>query len=444
MTMLKELFALQDGQPSTLAEQTRCARWASLSLSQSRSIIPRLGDDGHGSTRRLSCIDIDYASGSVLLIGGDLRGPDDIGFVGAYAVPEESSYSTTSAKGREVDANVFARSCAPLAVCSGPESDGPIGVVKWLPEDPSVFLSGAQGGVVLTWDSTAFEPCMRSELLGDVDGKPGKLSLNSLDVSRAPGALRGVVAVACNSVDVRLLDLGSNSSSQCLSGHSDSIRDVSWSSTNPYVLATAGVDGTARVFDVRRSGRAACLYTLDMSRSLAAAHAGQSGCASIEGRSRKRRKKLLGIGTPWEAPDAVSAISQRRRRARCVENTGLSDATHDGAVQRVRFSPDGRLIVTSGRDYKVRVWDSTSGHLLLSSFPGMSRLGMSQFEVSGDSSILLSCNVDGIKLHDLATGSVLSSPRGSYGSLLSMVLHPWREELYTPTADGDVLCWAAS
>lgn len=439
--MLRELFALEDGRPSTLAEEMRCSRWVSLSLCRNRSMRPQIGDEFVDTRAGNFCFDVDTPSASVVLTAGTVRDNGDLGFVGAFAVPEDHPFGCN--QGFSEDVYATARTCAPLALSCGPETDGPIDVVKWPPGDSSIFVTGARNGVVVTWDSNNFEPCARSELLGEVDGQVKLLELAALDLSRAPGACQGLVAVACQANDVRLLDLKSNSASQCLSGHSSSVQDVTWSPTNPNLLATAGADGTARLFDIRRSGHVACLYIFDMERTLTSSYSAAND-HSFHGRpSKRRRKELLDVGMAWKAPDAVLEGSRRQRRMRRLQRRSKTRSSHDGRVQRIRFSPDGRSVVTSGSDGRVRVWDSMSGHCLLSSFSDIYS-GMGQFEVSGDSSIIVSCLGRGIRLHDIVTGGVLSSPAGSFGCPTNIVIHPSREELFTATSDGEILCWSVA
>lgn len=71
-----------------------------------------------------------------------------------------------------------------------------------------------------------------------------------------------LVACATQHPAVRLVDLRSGSSTHSLAGHHGALLSVSWSPTIEHVLASGGVDGTVRLWDIRKSSGA--LGVLDM------------------------------------------------------------------------------------------------------------------------------------------------------------------------------------
>ena len=103
---------------------------------------------------------------------------------------------------------------------------------------------------------------------------------------------------------------------------------MAWSPRNENILASAGSDGTVRVWDVRRS--AGCVGMLDLEDS--------TGITSKGGR------------TPLHL--------QNRERSKA----------HVGACNGVVWTDDGDFLVSTGHDERVRVWDVATGANTLSHF----------------------------------------------------------------------------
>jgi DNA excision repair protein ERCC-8 len=153
--------------------------------------------------------------------------------------------------------------------------------------------------------------------------------LNSIVYTHAlsPIASHLLVACATQHPTVRLVDLRSGSSTHSLAGHHGALLSVAWCPTLEHVLASGGVDGTIRLWDVRKSSGA--LGVLDMEDS--------TGIAGFDG---------MGGGT----------------RGR---NSGKA---HQGTVNGLAWTDDGSYIVSSGHDQRVRVWDASTGANTLASF----------------------------------------------------------------------------
>lgn len=135
-----------------------------------------------------------------------------------------------------------------------------------------------------------------------------------------------LVACATQHPAVRLVDLRSGSSAQSLAGHHGAVISVAWSTSREYVLASGGIDGTVRLWDVRKS--AGTLGMLDMEDSIG----------------------LL--------PDGSHFGGRTRQSAKA----------HDAAVNGLSWTADGRYIITAGHDARVRIWDTASGSNTLASF----------------------------------------------------------------------------
>ena len=137
----------------------------------------------------------------------------------------------------------------------------------------------------------------------------------------SPIASHVLVACATQSSVVRLVDLKSGAMTQGLLGHQGDVLGVAWSPRRENVLASAGADGTVRLWDVRRS--AGCLGMLDLE--------DESGLLERGG------EKMWG-------------------------------RAHVGPCNAVAWTEDGEMIVTAGHDERVRVWEAATGRNTLVHF----------------------------------------------------------------------------
>lgn len=123
--------------------------------------------------------------------------------------------------------------------------------VCWWPEDPAMFLSGSFDSKVCVWDTQQLET---------VYAFKQNQKVYSLDISSD-----GLVAVGMDHPFVQILDLRAGGVTQTLRTHSGKIHSVKWSPNSENLLATAGSDGTVRIWDIRRSE--ACITSLDLMRT---------------------------------------------------------------------------------------------------------------------------------------------------------------------------------
>lgn len=143
----------------------------------------------------------------------------------------------------------------------------------------------------------------------------------------SPIASHLLVACATQLPTVRLIDLRSGSSTHSLAGHHGALLSVAWSPTLEHILASGGVDGTVRLWDIRKSSGS--LGVLDMEDS--------TGIAGFDGMGRGARGRNRG-------------------------------KAHQGAVNGLTWTDNGSYIVSAGHDDRVRVWDAGKGSNTLASF----------------------------------------------------------------------------
>lgn len=134
-----------------------------------------------------------------------------------------------------------------------------------------------------------------------------------------------LVAVGSSDKAVRLLDLRSGLATHALPGHSAPVLSVAWAPHRPHLLASASVDGSALLFDVRRGGKQPAIASLDMDDA---------------------------IGHPL---DRVPADFAPRR----AYTQGAR--AHNGVVTGIRWSDNGSRLYTAGQDARVRIFDAVTG-----------------------------------------------------------------------------------
>ncbi|CZT44975.1 probable DNA excision repair protein ERCC-8 [Rhynchosporium secalis] len=157
----------------------------------------------------------------------------------------------------------------------------------------------------------------------------GDFDLNSIVYTHALSPIASHLLVACATQHpaVRLVDLRSGSSTHSLAGHHGALLCLAWSPTIDYILASGSIDGTVRLWDIRKSSGA--LGVLDMEDS--------TGTVGTDGLGKGARSRDSG-------------------------------KSHSAAVNGLAWTGDGSYIISAGHDDRIRVWDTATGANTLASF----------------------------------------------------------------------------
>jgi WD40 repeat protein/serine/threonine protein kinase len=199
-----------------------------------------------------------------------------------------------------------------------------------------------------------------------------------------------------------------------LQGHGDGVGDVAFS-PDGRLLATPGVDGTFRLWDVASRKEVRKLQG-DPKPVFSVAFHPQGG--------------LLVAGAQGEI--TVWDVKQGRLVQRYH--------AHDRNIWTVAFRPDGRQLATASADGTVKVWDAETWQLLRQLDHPDGACGVAY---SPDGRFLATGSWEHVSLFDAATGQRLHTLPGHYGTT-RLAFHPDSSMLASSGHDGDIRLWAAA
>ncbi|KAI9859182.1 MAG: hypothetical protein M1824_003868 [Vezdaea acicularis] len=251
----------------------------------------------------------------------------------------------------------------------------------------------------------------------------GSFNLESIIYSHAISPIADHLLVACATQhpNIRLVDLRSGANSHILAGHREAVLTVAWSPHESHILASAGADCTIRLWDIRKS--ASGIGVLDVEDSV--------GVVGYDG---------YGTGA--------------RHRGR--------GKAHSAAVNGLVWTEDGRHIVSTGHDYKIRVWDASVGANTLTAFgPVVRNYHLAQLQpllvpkdiVTPGKDIMFFPNPKEILGFDLFEGKLLkrlkalpvsASSRGAGTTKPRVTTLAWRAhnvQMFSSHSDGTIRAW---
>lgn len=190
--------------------------------------------------------------------------------------------------------------------------------LSFYPFDSAAFLSTSYDQTLKVWATE------RASL-------SASFSLGYKVYTHAVSPIASHLLVACGTQHpaTRLVDLRTGSNVQTLPSNAGAVLATSWSPRHEHVLATGSVNGTVKLWDIRRAG--GVIGMLDQEDSLGLYH---NGLLDPTGKVRVR----------------------------------ASAKAHSAPVNGLTWTDDGAYIVSAGHDRRIRVWDAATGRNTLASF----------------------------------------------------------------------------
>ena len=141
-----------------------------------------------------------------------------------------------------------------------------------------------------------------------------------------------------------------------------------------------------------------------------------------------------------QIPDEYRDTFEWRQCKRRFEGSHLTCYGHTDEVFEVEFTPDGRRLVSAGKDGTIRFWDAATGHEL-SRIEG-DGVPMQGLSVSFDGRFLASGNRNGgLSLWDLESGELIRSLAGHQGAINCVAMSQDGRRIASASSDKTIKLW---
>jgi len=237
---------------------------------------------------------------------------------------------------------------------------GMVATLQWYPEDSGAFISAGMTGHVSIFDTNYFA-IVADFALEQV------LYCARMRSSVTESAL---IAAALQDGTVRMCDPRTRDTSHIIRAHDRAATCIDWCTGvgSEYLLASAGMDGAVRFWDVRRAGSMndAVVRCLDWRGDFTAS-------AKID--TRKLHTSLTDqrfsstSNTGVHIRDATQHYRFNPSESDSTVSSVRAGRAHDGGVMSLRYTSCGNFVITSGNDQRLRLWHAHTGKLMQVTYP---------------------------------------------------------------------------
>ena len=325
-----------------------------------------------------------------------------------------------------------------------------ISSLEWYHEDSGMFISSTFSGSLSIWDTNQFQVAYNFALNSGVLASKIRCNDN--------GAL---IAAGLGDSSVKLCDTRTGDSCLVLQGHKLSVSAVDWCPCSLYQLASSSLDGTLKVWDIRRGGNNPPILTFDWLQDHTTRARYGSVFTAVDGK-RSRNPAVASSSTKQVR------LGMRSSSARSMGNDDSGHMwtvdryneqiakAHTGGVFSMRYSPCGCYLLSAGGEGRVRLWDAATGRLHPVNYdldvPNNARaklpysVEIAQFSCAGDDLLLFPNGTQGdiamVPLHS-GTGAPVKVLRGHLGLVTSIVYRQAYHQVLSAGKDGMVFLWDA-
>jgi len=254
----------------------------------------------------------------------------------------------------------------------------PVSQVQWYPVDSGAFLSSSKDGSLLVWDTESMCPVAHCMPFSDTNNTVK--GIHSFHLS--PVRVNTAVVSSLHDASLKLVDIRSGACSHTLVGHKGGgISSTQWAPHSDVILASGGIDGTVRLWDIRKAGSRSCIAILNQ--DVRYCYNSDTQMSSHKpyradyGHLPKPSAALLshaddvraGAGnkkyTHKKFSTAVTTSDVAPNNFRPSQSSAIS--SHNGPVSALSFgsAQDGHFLISASQDGNMHVWDLRgNGHLM--------------------------------------------------------------------------------